>query len=68
MNEWRIARSLRAAQPGFFLQGGFIEQANGRKYFRVAVEEHYKSLNDAKSAQVAKYPPAVNVGEASEVS
>ena len=68
VDEWRIARSLRVGKPGFFLQGGFIEKQNGKKFFRVAEEEHYISLNKAKEALVAKYPAATPVGEASEVS
>lgn len=67
VDEWRIARSLRVGKPGFFLQGGYIEKKNGKKFFRVAEEEYFKSLHDAKKAHVAKLPEAVAVGESDEV-
>lgn len=64
VDEWRVARSLRVGKPGFFLQGGYIEVVNGKKFFRVAEEEYFKSLTDAKTAMVAKLPVAVPVGKA----
>jgi len=66
--EWRVARSLRVGKPGFFLQGGYIEIRNGKKFFRCAEEEYFKSLHDAKTALVAKLPPQVAVGDSVQVS
>ena len=62
--EWRIARSLRVGKHGWFLQGGYIEMKAGRKMYRVAEEEFFKTLDKAKEALVKKYPEAIPVGSA----
>lgn len=56
--EWRIARSVRVGQPGFFLQGGFYENKDGTGKFTVGAEEHFTDLHKAKLAKVAKLPPS----------
>jgi hypothetical protein len=55
---WRIARSVRVGQPGFFLQGGHDEKIGTRQRFVVGAEEHYTSYEKAKEMLVTKLPPS----------
>jgi hypothetical protein len=58
IKEWRIARSLREKQPGYFLQGGHFKRTSRGNSFIVGEEHHFKTHEEAKKALAAKKPAA----------
>ncbi len=58
ISEWRVVRSQRTAQPGWFLQGGSYQMApNGRNAFVCGYESYHAEKAEAFAA-LAKQTPA----------
>ncbi len=58
IEEWRVVRSQRTAQAGFFLQGGhFKMMPTGRNHFIVGYESFHAEKSEAFAA-LAKQTPA----------
>lgn len=54
VTEWRVVRSLRAAQPGYFLQGGHFQKTSRGNSFIVGEEVHFKDIKAANEGRAAK--------------
>jgi hypothetical protein len=54
--EWRIRKSQRVGQPGFFVQGGEYRKVGSENQFFVGVEHNVATMDAAKAklAEVAK--------------
>ncbi len=59
ITEWRVVRSQRTAQPGFFVQGGsFQMQVNGRNHFVCGAELFFEDRAAAFGALAERKTPA----------
>lgn len=47
---WRIARSARVGQPGYFVQGGNYKKGPKGKEFTVGAEEYHKVISTAQDS------------------
>lgn len=57
VTDWRVVRSLRASNPGYFLQGGHFQKTSRGNSFIVGEEFHFTELKKANEALAQKVPP-----------